>query len=206
MVECFQKQYKRKGFRFNISIPLLRAHVITCLAFLRVHVQTCLACLSAHVLTYLACLSAHVPTYLACLRAHVPTCLACLHAYDPMCLAWYVLTCQRTLTPLCADVPTCLECLRASHVNMTCVLTRVKVACELICSHTNMPWVPCLTLLAWPRDHRLACLACLVSSFDAAFFQFNCHCCWSCSYCWWGSTISLMLFLSNVNSYIIKVY
>ena len=160
------KQYKRKGFKFNISIPLLHDHVITYLACLRVHVQTCLACLSAHVPTCLACLSAHVPTYLACLRAHVPTCLLCLHAYDPMCLAWYVLTCQRTLHP-CV-----LTCQRVSHVNTTCVLTRVKVACELICSHTNMPWVSCLTLLEWPRDHRPACFACLVSSFDAAFSSF----------------------------------
>ena len=101
------KQYKCKGFRFNISIPLFLDHVITYLACLRVHVQTCLACLSAHVLTCLACLSAHVPTYLPCLRAHVPTCLACLHAYDPICLAWYVLTCQPTLH---LWVLTCLTC------------------------------------------------------------------------------------------------
>ena len=97
------KQYKCKGFRFNISIPLFLDHVITYLACLRVHVQTCLACLSAH-----------VPTYLACLRAHVPTCLLCLHAYDPMCLPWYVLTCQRALSAYVSHMSTWLACLHVS--------------------------------------------------------------------------------------------
>ena len=130
------KQYKRKGFKFNISIPLLHDHVITYLACLRVHVQTCLACLSAHVLTCLACLSAHVPTYLACLRAHVPTCLACLHAYDPMCLAWYVLTCQRTLHPC---VLTCQRALSAYVSHMLTWLACLHVSKWLVSSYVHIP-------------------------------------------------------------------
>ena len=169
----------------------------------RANVSCMLKCSRANVPCMFKCSRANVPRVLTCSRTNVSCVLTCLWSNVSCVIRAHVPT---YLTPLCADVPTCLECLRVSHVNMTCVLTRVKVACELICSHTNMPWVSCLTLLAWPRDHRLACLACLVSSFDAAFFQFNCHYCWSCSYCWWGSTISLMLFLSNVNSYIIKVY
>ena len=105
-----------------------------------------------------------VLTCLACLRAPVPTCFAWLHANVLTCFA-----CTR------AHMPICLECLRSSRVNMPCVLmySRAIVACDLTCSHANMPWVPCFTRLARPCNHLPTCFVSSVCSFNATFFSFT---------------------------------
>ena len=112
------------------------------------------------VLTYQGALCAHLATCLACLRVKVPTCFACLHDHLP---AWLACSCGIALCVL-----------SSSRVNMFCVLmySRVNVASELTSSSTNMLCIPCLTLLAWPRDHLSTCCASSVSSFNATFFSF----------------------------------
>ena len=154
-------------------LPCLRAYVPTCLACLRVHVPTCLACLHAHVPTCLACLRVHVATSLVFLRAHVATGFACLRGHMPTCLA-----CLRP------HGRTCFEYLRASRVNMPCVLmySRVNVVFELTCLCADLPWVSCLTRLAWSRDHLSTYFASSVSTYNVTFFQFHYHCCWSCTH------------------------
>ena len=112
------------------------------------------------VLTYQGAFCAHLATCLACLRAQLPTCFVCLHAHLP---AWLACSCGIALCVL-----------SSSRVNMLCVLmySRVNVDSELASSSTNMLCVPCLTLLAWPRDHLSRCCASSVSSFNATFFSF----------------------------------
>ena len=109
----------------------------------------------------LKCSRVNVPSVLTCQRG---TCLACLVAPVPTCLA-----CLR------AQVLTCIECLRAWRVNLPFVPTYslVNVPRELSRLPSNMPWVPCLTWLAWPRDLLSTSFASLVSSFDATFFIFT---------------------------------
>ena len=134
------------------------------LVWLRVHVQTCLKYLQAHFPTCFTCLRTHARMCLVWLSAHVPTCLAYPHTHVLTCFA-----CSRV------HVPTCLECLRASRVNMSLrayVLTSQR-GLKLTCSCANMPWVPCLTQLAWPCDHLPTRFASLVSSSDSIFFSFT---------------------------------
>ena len=61
--------------------------------------------------------------------------------------------------------------LACSVINVSCVLTclRASVSSFLTCSRANLPWVPFLAWLAWPRDHLATCLACLENRFDATF-------------------------------------
>ena len=101
---------------------------------------------------------ANVHCMLTCLRAHVPTCFPC----------------SRVL------VPTCPGYLLVLRVNMPYALmySCVNGPYELRSSGGNMFSVPCLTWLAWPRNHLKACLFYSVSSFDATSFHFHCHCCY----------------------------
>ena len=159
----------------STSSLALRALVLMCQRVLHANEPCVPTCSRAHVATYLACLCAHGSTCLACLRAHGSTCLACLSAYLATCpgfLRAHVLTC---FTCSRTHVATCLECLRPSRVNMSYVLmySRVNVACEVTCSRTIMPRVPCLKRLAWPRDHLPACLDSSVSTSDATFSSFT---------------------------------
>ena len=171
----------------------------TCLACLSSHVPMCLACLCTHVPTCFVCSLTHVQralrvyvlTFQSVFRACVPmcqrtlcalalTCQLALHANELTCqcvLLAYVLTCQRALSAL---VPTKL--LRASRPRVPCMLmySSVNVARELMCSCANMPWVSCLTRLAWQRDHLSTSFVSSVSGFNAPFFSF----CSNCAHCW----------------------
>ena len=100
---------------------------------------------------------------LRALRAHVPTCLACLRDYVPTCLA-----CLRAHVPTCLHdhVPCVLKC---SNANVLISLHASVLTCERASSSfAHLPAFP-----AW-----------LVGSFDTTFFQFLCHCYWSCPH-WW---------------------
>ena len=156
----------------------LSAYVLTCQRTLRTYLFNSQRALHAYVLTCQRVLHAHasrVPTSLECLRAHVPTCLMYLRAQVLTylsCLGAHILTC---LAWLRANLLCVLSSLRALRVNMSRVLiySRVNVVCKLTCSRATMPWVPCLTLLAWPRNHLPSCFAFLVSGFDTTFFSFT---------------------------------
>ena len=121
-------------------------------------------CLHANVHCVLTCPRANV-FVLTCSRTNVFRMLTCSRA-NLLCMLW----CS------CANVPWVLTYLTYQPALRLMYLT-VDLAGELMCSCANMPWVPYLTRLDWQRDYLPTCLA-SISSFDAVFFQFNCHCCW----------------------------
>ena len=104
-----------------------------------------------------------------CLSAHGLTCLPFSHTNVARVLRAWLLQCQPVLRAYV------LKCLRAWRVNLPFVPTYslVNVPRELSRLPSNMPWVPCLTWLAWPRDLLSTSFASLVSSFDATFFIFT---------------------------------
>ena len=119
-------------------------------------------CIATSLLNYVPCMLK------TCSRANV-LCVITFSGANVSC----VLPCSR------ANVPCWLTC-SCANVLWVLMYSRVNLACELTWSYANIPWVPCLTRLAWPRDH-------LLTSFtysDTTFFQFHCPCCWSCTHCW----------------------
>ena len=119
------------------------------------------------------CIATSLLNYVPCmLKTCSPANVLCVITFSGANVSC-VLPCSR------ANVPCWLTC-SCANVLWMLIYSRVNLACELTWPCANMPWVPCLTRLAWPRDH-------LLTSFtysDTTFFQFRCPCCWSCTHCW----------------------
>ena len=68
----------------------------------------------------------------------------------------------------CYCMGTC-SCANVLHVSTYLAYLCIHVSTQLV----NMPWVPCLTRLPWPRDHLPTCFTSSVSSFYVTFFSFT---------------------------------
>ena len=130
------------------------------------------SCSHANVLCVVTCSRANVPWVLTYSRANVPCVVKCSRANVPCVSTYSRANVLCMLSRSRANVPWVLTCLTCQYVLRAYVLTSQR-GLKLTRSCANMPWVPCLTQLAWPYDHLPTRFASLVSSSDSIFFSFT---------------------------------
>ena len=139
----------------------------------------CIVCLHAIVPCVLMCSRANVPSLLMCSCSNVSCILMCSHANVP-CVhmhscanVLFVLPCSGANAPWVITSRTCQHDLHAYVLTCLCGLQAHVVIYQHVLS--SFPHTAYVTL--WSPANML----CLIStSCWCHFFQFHCHCCWSC--------------------------
>ena len=146
----------------------LHAYMLICLHTTVHCVLTCHCALRTYVLTCQRAFIAYVLMLQCVLDTYVLTCQSALCAYALMCQCTFcapMLRYQRTLSDYKPHVCLC------THMSLWLASScgHLPTCLEFLASHSYVTlWSP-------------ANMLCLISkSFWCHFFQFHCHCCWSC--------------------------